>query len=436
MKLEIGNFHVKDIRFGDRTSYAGGILTVNKEEAIAALNVEGTLKNVKLEIARPGESVRILPIKATAEPRFRPDGRSAFPGYTGPTAPAGQGVTYALKGMAVLGVGMHSVNGMNYMLDMSGPGAEQSPAYSKLVHLLFVAENADPEEDTVRLENINFVKAAHYLAEYVAAAVKDQEPEDWERFTWDDVSEQHLPRVGFIHQLCNIPNWIRGNSYYGYDLTGVPMTLVNPLESLDGALTGDCGSLCGNATRSTFDILTSPLVKRLLAEHGKTIDFVGIIMAGHIEPIDQKKRYAQIFVSTAQMLKLSAAIELESHCGNVDVDFMLTLAGLEDAGIKTVGILAENNGRDGRNPGKTFVDPKADAIVSTGNTCEVYELPAMDVVYGNLESLRQDPWWGAWRDDAVRGPSLREDGSLIVDAHMFIDHDGLLGTSDKTVVDF
>ena len=70
-KLEIGNFHVKDIVFGDKTSYNDGVLTVNKEEAIAALNPEGKLKNVDLQIARPGESVRILPIKAAVEPRAK-----------------------------------------------------------------------------------------------------------------------------------------------------------------------------------------------------------------------------------------------------------------------------------------------------------------------------------------------------------------------------
>ena len=34
MRLEIGAFHVKDIKFGDRTGYDKGILTVNKEELL------------------------------------------------------------------------------------------------------------------------------------------------------------------------------------------------------------------------------------------------------------------------------------------------------------------------------------------------------------------------------------------------------------------
>ena len=61
-------------------------------------------------------------------------------------AQAGSGVTYALDGMCVLGAGLHSRQGMNGMVDMSGPAAEMSP-YAKLINLVFVAENADPKED-------------------------------------------------------------------------------------------------------------------------------------------------------------------------------------------------------------------------------------------------------------------------------------------------
>lgn len=39
-KLEIGNFFVKDIQFGTKTTFKEGILTVNKTEAIEFLNPE------------------------------------------------------------------------------------------------------------------------------------------------------------------------------------------------------------------------------------------------------------------------------------------------------------------------------------------------------------------------------------------------------------
>ena len=33
-KLEIGNFHVKDVVFGDETTYKDGLLIINKKEAM------------------------------------------------------------------------------------------------------------------------------------------------------------------------------------------------------------------------------------------------------------------------------------------------------------------------------------------------------------------------------------------------------------------
>ena len=62
MRLEIGNFPVKDIRFGDQTSYHQGILTINKEEALAVVNEDDHIIDAALVIARPEESVRITPV--------------------------------------------------------------------------------------------------------------------------------------------------------------------------------------------------------------------------------------------------------------------------------------------------------------------------------------------------------------------------------------
>lgn len=37
MKLEIGNFHVTDVQFGSETAFRNGLLTIDKEAAIAYL---------------------------------------------------------------------------------------------------------------------------------------------------------------------------------------------------------------------------------------------------------------------------------------------------------------------------------------------------------------------------------------------------------------
>ena len=74
MKLEIGNFFIKDVVFGDKTKYENGVLSINKNEAIAFIKEDKHITEVDIEIAKPGEDVRIVPIKEAVEPRIRPDG--------------------------------------------------------------------------------------------------------------------------------------------------------------------------------------------------------------------------------------------------------------------------------------------------------------------------------------------------------------------------
>lgn len=55
MRLEMGNFHVKDIVFGDTLSYSNGVLTVNKEELLNYVKEEEPgITTADLRIVRPG----------------------------------------------------------------------------------------------------------------------------------------------------------------------------------------------------------------------------------------------------------------------------------------------------------------------------------------------------------------------------------------------
>ena len=90
MRLEIGNFHVKDIVFGDELSFRDGVLTINKEEALNFIREDERITEADLYIVKPGDEVRLCPVKEAIEPRVRPDGRGIFPGYTSKLLPAGE----------------------------------------------------------------------------------------------------------------------------------------------------------------------------------------------------------------------------------------------------------------------------------------------------------------------------------------------------------
>ena len=105
MKLTIGNFYVKDIVFGNELSFKDGVLTINKEEALDFVKQDDRITEAELYIVKPGDSVRLCPVKEAIEPRVRPDGKGIFPGYTTELRQAGEGTVYALKNTSVLVVG-------------------------------------------------------------------------------------------------------------------------------------------------------------------------------------------------------------------------------------------------------------------------------------------------------------------------------------------
>jgi len=97
MKLEIGNFYVKDIVFGETTTYTKGILTINKKEALDFVMQDEHITEADLHIVKPGDMVRLCPVKEAIEPRVKVNGDALFPGYTGDLVQAGNGRTHALK---------------------------------------------------------------------------------------------------------------------------------------------------------------------------------------------------------------------------------------------------------------------------------------------------------------------------------------------------
>ena len=71
MRLELGTFPVTDVRFGSGTRYDRGRLEVDREAALAAVREDARIVSAELEIARPGESVRIWPVRDVIEPRVK-----------------------------------------------------------------------------------------------------------------------------------------------------------------------------------------------------------------------------------------------------------------------------------------------------------------------------------------------------------------------------
>ncbi len=441
MKLEIGNFYVKDIVFGEQLSLKDGVLTINKEEALAFIREDDRITEAELYIAKPGDKIRICPVKEAIEPRIRPDGRSIFPGYTGDLAKAGEGVTYSLKNCSVLVAGRHWGGFQDGVIDMSGEGQKYT-YFGQLNNIVLVADtNEEFERYEQQKKNDALRRAGHKLAEFIGACVKDLTPEDTEVYELGgmirrDADTEKLPSVVYVMQPQSQMEEMGYNDLvYGWDMNHVVPTVMHPNEVLDGAMVS--GSFMPVSSKwATYDFQNCPNIKALYREHGKTINFLGVIMSNLNVALEQKERSALFVAQIANSLGADGAVVAEEGYGNPDADFVGCIVALEDAGVKTVGITNECTGRDGQSQPLVTLDEKCDAIVSCGNVSQLIELPPMETVLGELQALARDGLSGGWEDDEILGPSVREDGSIIMENNSMFCGDQVCGWSPKTMKEF
>jgi glycine reductase len=251
-----------------------------------------------------------------------------------------------------------------------------------------------------------------------------------------DEKVSKLPSVVYVMQPQSQMEELGYNDLiYGWDTNRMLPTFMHPNEILDGAMIG-ASYMCCSSKWSTYDFQNCPTIKSLYKEHGKTINFLGIVMSNLNVSLEQKERAAMFVQQIATNLGADAAIIAEEGYGNTDADFIECFRLLEEAGIKTVGMTNECTGSDGTSQPLAALDESADAIVSCGNVSTLIELPAMGTVIGELESLMRDGLSGGWEDDDVLGPSVREDGSIIMANDSMFCGDSVLGQSIKTVKEF
>lgn len=441
MKLKIGNFYVKDIIFGETTKFEQGILQINKEEALRVVYEDENITDADLIIAKPGDKVRIVPVKEAIEPRYRVEGGPVFPGVTGELMQAGNGATYALKNSSVLVVGKKWGGFQDGLIDMSGEGAKYT-LFSELLNICLVADtNEDFEKNEQQKKNKALRWAGMRLSEYLGKTVANLEPEEIEVYELNPLtkrteSENMLPNVAFVMQPQSQMEEMGYNDLvYGWDANHMLPTFMHPNEILDGAVISGSFMPCSSKW-STYDFQNYPMIKRLYEEHGNTINFVGVIMSNLNVALEQKERAALFVAQIAKSLGVDAAVVAEEGYGNPDADFIACIVALENAGIKTVGVTNECTGRDGASQPLVTLDQKADAIVSCGNVSELIILPPMETVIGDLESLARDGLSGGWGNDEILGSSVREDGSIIMENNAMFCGDRVSGWSTKTMVEF
>jgi len=338
------------------------------------------------------------------EPRVKVEGDGGiFPGMIAKVDTVGSGKTHVLRGSAIVTAG-RIVGFQEGIIDMTGPGADYTP-FSKLNNLVMVCEPIDglkqPEyEKAVRL-------AGFKVATVVGELGRNVIPNETKVFETPSVTEglklyPELPRVAYV-QMLQSQGLLHDTYVYGVDAKRTLSTIIMPTELMDGAIvSGNCVSACDKNT--TYHHLNNPVVHDLFDQHGKTLNFVGVIITNENVYLADKQRSSDWTAKLAEWLGLDGVVISQEGFGNPDTDLIMNCKKIEMKGVKTVIITDEYAGQDGKSQSLADADPLATAVVTGGNANEVIVLPKMDKVIGTLEFV-----------DKIAGGhdgSLAEDGTI------------------------
>lgn len=417
MRLELGQVLIKDVKFGESTVLENGVLTIKKEELINLIMEDEHIASVSVDIAKPGESVRITPVKDVVEPRVKVEGPGGvFPGILSKVDVVGSGKTNVLKGCAVMTTGK-IVGFQEGIVDMTGPGAEYTP-FSKTINVVM---NCEPVEGLKQHDHEKAVRFAGFkAAAYLAETAKKVDPDLVEVFEVDafvDGMKKYpdLPRIGYV-QMLQTQGLLHDTYVYGVDAKQIVPTIMYPTEIMDGAIvSGNCVSACDKNT--TYHHLNNPVVHDMMKVHGKEINFAGVIITNENVYLADKERSSNWTAKLAEFLNLDGVIISQEGFGNPDTDLIMNCKKIEAKNIKTVIITDEYAGRDGASQSLADADKAADAVVTGGNANEVIVLPKMDKVIGTL----------AYTDIIAGG----FDGSLAADGTITVEIQAITGATNE-----
>ena len=418
MILEMSEFPVRRLRFGDHFEYQAGTLEVDRAALIQLVLEDQRIETVEFEFAYPDDPVRITGVRDVVEPRIKPDGGSqVFPGAVGPVTSVGEGRTHRLAGMAVIATAAYegtvragTAVQRSALIDMWGPGAAAS-RFSSLVNLVLILR---VREGLAEFEAHSAIQRAEIeVAKTLAKTTAGLSPESIVSY---DLRTQTpgVPRVVLIQGCITQPAQSHsGVSYYGMPIRESLATAMHPNELLDGAITVNTTRGIGYYP-TTWDWQNHPLVFELYQSHfcGR-LNFAGVI----IEKISYDTHHAKEVIAhnTAQLassLGADAALVTWTGSGNAFVEVMLTIRACERRGIKTVLVTYEYGGKDGVDSPLLYYVPEADAVVSTGSRDRWLELPAAGRVIGPYTEIKILSYPGAPMTDAR--------GSLVLDARDMI----------------
>lgn len=379
MRLELGLVHIKEVCFGAKTTVKDHSLIIDRTELTTFLAQEPLFDSVEVQLARPGESCRIIRVLDIVEPRYRLNGAN-FPGVLDPMGLVGDGATRVLHNVCVVET-CTEARGRS-IIDMSGPATAYSPfgAMHNIVLVPHAIKDADRGEYRLAVK-----KAGIKTAAYLAGAAKNVTPDEAKIYDLPAAALNHgakeLPRIGYIFPIHSQqhPTHQKESVFYGSNIQGFMPTIVHPNEVLDGALMFSYSAF-------TYFAQNHPVIEELYRRHRRDLHFAGVIATVAPVTVAEKQRNAYLAARLAkEVLAADGVIATKIGGGAVDTDLMMIYERCEEMGIKATLIIMERY----PDTGITFVPVNVDALVTPGLTRDAITLPGVERVIGG-ETLMLD----------------------------------------------
>jgi Glycine/sarcosine/betaine reductase component B subunits len=388
MELQLLDYALEDLQWSEHTALDGKSLFVSIDDLQEEIKDLSHGIQIDYALARPGESKRIVHVLDTMLPIAKLNRLgSTFPGFEGAAQLVGTGQTTRIRNLLVtIAARFPHPEAMTPiekpregMIDLAGVGAPYSYGsdYFHLILALTPDSSLSNAAFDQALRNIG-LRCARFLAQ-----VDKTGNEPGRKIIALNPVDERLPKVALIYQVQSQLVCAR-TFYYGEEVSKTLPTFVHPAEFFDGAVVS--GNYKSERKIPTSLHCANPFIAELLERHGKTVNFLGVILSrGYNDSFEQKKKMGLWVARLARNLGAEGTVAFMEGTGNGTVDFMQTVKACEDEGIRTVAVLHESNGPKGYE--RPLVDhPKqADSMISRGNVSEKIYIPPLATVIGGAE---------------------------------------------------
>lgn len=334
-------FTVKKVELGEETSFANGVLVINKHLCENAMRNDDLIKKVEMEIITPDNKhvfsntiMDVIPVATKVDGRL------------------GEGVTNVMSGMVVIltgldesGLQVHEFGSCEGFMDekirYNRPGCPDEQDIMVKIQVTIAAGTGMERRGPF---------AAHKACDTILSEIRDvlkQQPasESVAATVYNDIEHVGRPRVvlvkeimgqGAMHDNVILPTEPAGvmGGRPNVDLGNVPIVL-SPNEVRDGGI--HALTCIGPASKeNTRHYFREPLVN--LMANDSEINLVGVVFVGSPQINEEKNYVSGRLGAIIEALSVEGAIVTTEGFGNNHIDFASHIEQIGQRGVSVVGV--------------------------------------------------------------------------------------------------